>query len=407
MIIPIDKSERVEAVLSEAGVGFSKLEGKENTNLIIAASPENVELIINELSKIGVGVAFGRIHVSTIDVALPAQKAEEAAKNRVSTQELLSSIIQPSKLTRNFIIFAILSSVLATLGLAGNNTVVIIASMLIAPFLGPIVGISLGIVLSDKRLIKSGLTANLTGFAIAILSGIIFTVTDPNFTITPEIMLRGSPTVAELGLAIISGIALSISMVNKEVSAIVGVAIAAALVPPAANIGIGIGLLNISIALGSSMLLLVNIVSIVIVGSTTFWIKGIRVKDSIRREKIATKQVKRRIGALAIALIAFSVPLVYSSMNIYQRAVIEGRSNAIATEILKNYPDALLISVSSEYYTIDQFTHNQTVRILILVSSINQTYVASLPQEIADAVYSELKIEAIVSLNIASMARAG
>ncbi len=407
VIIPTDKIDIVESVLKEADIGFSKIEGKENTNLIIATFPENVEFIINELSKLGVGVAFGRIHVSSIDVVLPAPKPSEKTETRISTQELLSSVIQPSKPTRNYILFVVLSSVLATLGLIGNNAVVLIASMLIAPFLGPVLGISLGIVLLDKKLIKNGLTAIIVGFIISIIAGISFTVTNPNFTITQEIMLRVTPTIAELGLAVISGIALSVSIMSREISVIVGVAIAAALVPPAANIGIGFGSLNVEIITGSALLLLINVISILTIGSIIFWLKGIRPKESIRREKIAKRLVKRRVAALIIAFIAFATPLVYSSINVYQRASVEGRANTIAVNILENdYPDAFLISVSSQYYTTDPLTHNPCIRLSLTVSTENPMYVASVPATVAAAVFSELGIETIVNLAVNIFARA-
>ncbi|MHA1835843.1 MAG: TIGR00341 family protein [Candidatus Odinarchaeia archaeon] len=407
VFVPSDKAQIVETVLTEAGIEYSKIEGETNINLVIATTTEEVEHIINELSKIGVGKSFGRIHVSSLEVVLPAKKLTEEVAQRISTQELLSSIVQPAQLTQNFIIYAVLSAILAALGLIGDNVVIIIASMLISPLMGPIMGISLGIVMFDRRLIKNGVIAGIIGFFVSIGAGVVFAVATPYFTLTPEIMLRSSPTVEELGLAVISGLALSISTVSKETSILVGVAIAAALVPPAANIGIGLGSFNFDIALGSTLLLGINIISILIVSVLTLWLKGIKPKESVRREKMAVKKIRSRLGVLIIAFIVFSIPLVYSSLNIYQRSSLQNQANQITTQIFQNYPDAILLDVESTYYTIDPYFNNQTIRIFIIALSQNETYLINVPKIIADQVYAQTGIFTVVSLQIEHMSFSG
>ncbi|MHA1754119.1 MAG: TIGR00341 family protein [Candidatus Odinarchaeia archaeon] len=407
VFVPSDKAQIVETVLTEAGIEYSKIEGETNINLVIATTTEEVEHIINELSKIGVGKSFGRIHVSSLEVVLPAKKLTEEVAQRISTQELLSSIVQPAQLTQNFIVYAVLSAILAALGLIGDNVVIIIASMLISPLMGPIMGISLGIVMFDRRLIKNGVIAGIIGFFVSIGAGVVFAVATPYFTLTPEIMLRSSPTVEELGLAVISGLALSISTVSKETSILVGVAIAAALVPPAANIGIGLGSFNFDIALGSTLLLGINIISILIVSVLTLWLKGIKPKESVRREKMAVKKIRSRLGVLIIAFIVFSIPLVYSSLNIYQRSSLQNQANQITTQIFRNYPDAILLDVESTYYTIDPYFNNQTIRIFIIALSQNETYLINVPKIIADQVYAQTGIFTVVSLQIEHMSFSG
>jgi uncharacterized hydrophobic protein (TIGR00341 family) len=402
IIVPLEKAQIVETVLNEGGIEFSKIQDTNSEIILIGAPPDKVELILGMLSKIGLGTSFGRIHVSSLDIVFPTKDMVEGARDRISTQELLIDVIHPSRITTNFIIFAILSSILAALGLIVGNAVIIIASMLISPFLGPIIGITLGSILFDRKLVKNGIIALLFGLGVGVLAGILFTITDPNFSINPEIALRSTPTIAELGLAIISGLALSISTTSKEAAALVGVAIAAALVPPIANIGIGIGSFNFEIAFGSTILLLINIIAIIIVSMVTFWVQGIRPKESVRREKMAVKKIRSRFGALAVALIVASIPLLISTISIYQRSSIEGAANNITNQIfLQDYPNAILISVQSSYYPIDPFIDNQSIRIIIIASVENEAYLSTVSQEIADAVYLETLITTIVSLQIA------
>ncbi|MHA1410949.1 MAG: TIGR00341 family protein [Candidatus Odinarchaeia archaeon] len=400
IILPIEKGQIVETVLTETGVEFSKVTDSESEIILIAATTDRVEEILSNLAKIGLGISFGRIHVSTLEVVIPSKEIDKK-EARISIQELLSGIIQPSKITKNFVIFAVLSGILAALGLLADNAVIVIASMLISPLMGPMFGISLGTILFDKKLVKNGAIALIFGFLVPIIAGTLLTIIDPNFTLNPSITSRSTPTIAELGLAIISGVAFSLSFVSKEASALVGVAIAAALVPPAANIGIGIGALNLEIAAGSALLLCINIVAMLFFGMLTLWLQGIRPKESFRREKMAEKKVRTRFAVLIIALVVFSIPLAYSSWEVYTRDVIEKRANAVATSVVNsNYPAAYVVSIESDYYFSDPIIHAPSIRVNLIVATPNATYVANLGKEIADDVYFDTAITTLVSLQI-------
>jgi uncharacterized membrane protein len=73
----------------------------------------------------------------------------------------------------------------------------------------------------------------------------------PDAQPTSEVMGRTAPSLLDMGVALISGLAGAYAICREDVSsALPGVAIAAALVPPLAAVGIGLAQLDIKIAAG-------------------------------------------------------------------------------------------------------------------------------------------------------------
>ena len=102
-----------------------------------------------------------------------------------------------------------------------------------------------------------------------------------DWEITPEISNRGSPTLVDLLIAFISGIAAAYANGRPNlISALPGVAIAAALVPPVASSGIAAVSNRPDVAFGAASLFLTNIVAIVLGTGCAFWAVGIIAPNS-------------------------------------------------------------------------------------------------------------------------------
>jgi len=144
-----------------------------------------------------------------------------------------------SRTSVDFYVMMILSAAVASLGLLLNSSAVIIGAMLVAPMMSSLVGIGMGIVQGDVRLLRSALRTTLLGALIVIgvsyLTGLIM----PQNWITTEMLGRSSPTLLDLAVALVSGAAAAYAIARKDVSgALPGVAIAVALVPPLASFGL-------------------------------------------------------------------------------------------------------------------------------------------------------------------------
>ncbi len=168
--------------------------------------------------------------------------------------------IKSSKRMRGANAWLLMASIMiASLGLDLDSPAVIIGAMLISPLMSPILGVGLGIAINDRKTLDIALN----NFVIAIL--ITLVTSTLYFTITPlgdlneSIDSRTKPTILDGLVAIFGGLAGIISTTRKDkTSAIPGVAIATALMPPLCVTGYGLAKLDWDIALNSFYLFFLN-----------------------------------------------------------------------------------------------------------------------------------------------------
>ncbi len=340
--VPSEDTKKVIQLLEETGYDFSIIEGKA-TNLIMAAvHTDDVGPLITELQKEGIGRVTGTLYVSQAELVLPYKphKMNTTGVKRIAIEELYRDVEQGTKLDRNYVIFIVLSAILASLGLLANNVVAVIASMVIAPLMGPIIGTSLGTVLSDKKLFKEGLKAEIFGLLLSIAAGYIIGILYPEAEVTSEILLRASPTLFDVGLAVVSGSAAALCFTSGIATALVGIAIAAALMPPAANVGLGLALQRYDIALGSALLLLTNVFSINITALAVFWLKDVKPTLSLRRKKLARGLARRRGFLVVVSLLVLCLPIGITTYNAIVQNNVNRTTIRIVGEEIANIPEA-------------------------------------------------------------------
>lgn len=160
------------------------------------------------------------------------------------------------------------STSIAVLGLIVNSPAVIIGAMLISPLMGPIIASGLAIALGDFYLGLKAFTNVLLSILGSILLAAVITWVLPFRTPTPEILARVQPTLLDLGIAVLSGMAGAIVVCRGGqgggVTALPGVAVAVALMPPLGVVGFGLGIgWDWPIIRGGGLLFLTNLVAII------------------------------------------------------------------------------------------------------------------------------------------------
>lgn len=175
---------------------------------------------------------------------------------------ILASVARDARLDKKFLLLIILSATIATLGLLQSSTAVVIGAMLVSPLLGPIMGIGFGLATLETNLIKRSLITMAAGMAVAILVAILIIWLSPIKDVTPELRARTQPTLLDLGVAVVGGIAGVYAIMRKLSGVMVGVAIATALVPPLSTIGFGLATGRMDFALGAALLFLTNTLAI-------------------------------------------------------------------------------------------------------------------------------------------------
>ena len=171
-------------------------------------------------------------------------------------------------------------------------------------------------------------------FALSLALGFLARCLD--LGLTDQLRMRGEPNSLDLGIAFVSGIAASYCIARPKLSgALAGVAIAAALVPPIATVGIGLALGLTTVALGAALLFGTNIVAIVLGAGLNFMLAGI---SGIHK---AGAWGRRSLIVLILVCLGLAVPL--TSVLISRLSRSEQLEQAIAKEL----PEGIhLISVS-------------------------------------------------------------
>jgi len=168
------------------------------------------------------------------------------------------------------LIFAIF---IASIGLNVNSTAVIIGAMLISPLMGPIMGIGLGIGINDFQLVKKGLKNLLIATVISIITSTLYFWITPLHEAQSELLARTSPSLWDVFVAFIGGLAGIVAGTRKEKSNVIpGVAIATALMPPLCTAGFGLAIGNLYYFFGAIYLYFINSLFICI---STFLINSV------------------------------------------------------------------------------------------------------------------------------------
>jgi hypothetical protein len=146
-------------------------------------------------------------------------------------------------------------------------------------------------------------------------------------------MSRTAPSLLDLGVALISGLAAAYALCRKNISsALAGVAIAVALVPPLATVGIGLAWLNWHIAGGAFLLFLTNLVAISAASELLFFALGFRPR----------LKWQGRLGVFLVNLINSTVWLIligvilgYLTVTHFKEVVLEKRIESVLQSDLR------------------------------------------------------------------------
>jgi len=147
--------------------------------------------------------------------------------------------------------------------------------MILAPLMSPIVSLAMGLARTEAQLIRNSLRTLLGGITAALACAIIMAWLMPLESLTTEMQSRLTPTLLDLGVAIVSGMAGAYAHAKEEIAkSLAGVAIAVALVPPLSVAGIGVGWAEWEMAWGAFLLFITNIVGISLAAAVTFLVLG-------------------------------------------------------------------------------------------------------------------------------------
>lgn len=220
-----------------------------------------------------------------------------------------------------------LSTLMATFGLLLDSGSIVIGSMLIAPLMYPILGVALGLVMMGEKISVfhrafTTLTKSLVG-GLVLSAVAAFLFGSPEMYETAEVMARTEPDLLHLMVAIVAGAAVAYMLARPEWSeTLPGVAIAVALIPPLATMGIGIAAMNMIILKGAFMILFLNLIGIIGVATFLFLIMNLGEKDKVAESTIKKEAEKQEHENKVIAEVAEQITVQKEKKTIIKEDIV-------------------------------------------------------------------------------------
>lgn len=292
-----------------------------------------------------------------------------------------------------FVSLMMLSTAIAVFGILGDSTAVVIGAMLVAPLMLPVLGGAAAVVMGWPRRIvnRALLVAAGSVLAVALAAAISFIIPGRAASLPAELMARTSPNLLDLGIALAAGAAGAYGQLRRHAAdALTGVAVAVALVPPLAVVGITLQLTEWQLAVGAALLFLANVVGIVIAASATFIAAGfVPGRNPLRGHT----QILRGVSWAAIAAIIVVLPMQFG-----RGAVLpEPDPTEEVTAVVEDYVAER--GLSSEVISVDVEVEHGLTKIDVVVAS---SMAAPLVDPLAELLAEDLSMPVRLNLLVAS-----
>ena len=198
----------------------------------------------------------------------------------------------------SFLALLIIAGLIGAVGILTNSQILIVAAMVVGPEYSAIMATALGINKRDRGAVTRGLTALVTGFALAVLVTLVFGLVIRWSGETPRLYddgvrpvsdLINSPNVFSVIVAVLAGIVGVVSLTESRANALIGVFISVTTIPAASDMGLSAAYGSWKEARGSTFQLLLNVALLIAVGAAglslqrAFWRKTERAAAHPRR----------------------------------------------------------------------------------------------------------------------------
>lgn len=247
-----------------------------------------------------------------------------------------------------YLIMNLLAATIATYGLLANSPAVVIGAMLVALLLGPIMGISLGLVEGDTKLLGKALGALLLGAIGVLLISFVIGSIHKEIPLTDEILNRTAPNLIDLMIAFAGGaVCVFARMAPRYASGLIGAAIATALVPPLAAASILFARGESGLAFGALLLVFTNMVAIQFAASVSLWLVGFRKMTYQKKEGISGFMRSHTLSIVLLLILA--VVLTINLHSVLGKHFFEEETQKILQEEISRIPGVTIEKIEFVY----------------------------------------------------------
>jgi len=365
VLVGDEAREAVSEIFDEEGVDSIRQEawtdGRRQWLFSAPVPSDSIGYLLGRLDEAGVDTEQYTVIGSLESAITPNNEALQARFasdfDPLTQPELRSKATDMSSDPTSFLSMIFLSAVIAVVGLLMDSPAIVVGSMVIAPIVGPVLTATVGAATGDQRMLLDSIWLQAGGLAMAVAGATLFSgiVSLTGFmpkqlavTSIELIGVRLSPGLLSVTVGLASGAAGAFGLTTKGPTSLIGVMIAAALIPAAATTGIAIVWREPRLALGSLLLLVVTMVLINLGSAAVLLAMGYRPDESgwllgstSRRETVA-------VIATAVALL-----VIIGTVGVGAAQQI-GFDRQVTTEVdgLADHPDYQSIdplAVRTEY----------------------------------------------------------
>jgi uncharacterized hydrophobic protein (TIGR00341 family) len=241
--------------------------------------------------------------------SFPEEEKGGKGGGAISREELYADVLDTTLLSKHYVMLVLFASLVGVIGLMRDNVAIIIGAMVLAPLLGPNVGLALATTLGDARLSRESLKTLAVGVALCLAlsagTGLVLGVPE----MTHELAVRSVTSYSDIILAMVSGAAGIITVTLGVPTSLVGVMVALSLLPPLIAGGLFLGAGLFPEAGGAVLLFAANIICLNLAGVGTFLAQGIRPLSWWDKER--AKKATLRAALIWTALLAALIGLMF------------------------------------------------------------------------------------------------
>ncbi|WP_276271223.1 DUF389 domain-containing protein [Haloarcula litorea] len=400
--VPDPDLDDVREVLDGRDVSYvrSTEESGEDTAWLVQfpLPPEAVDEVFEALEAAGLDPDRYAVVATAETARMEGNVEARDHEDRISHDELRGRAVGMNPGAVTYYGMTLLSAVVATAGLLLDSPAVVVGSMVIAPQVGSALTASVGTALNDRTLLVEGYRDQILGLLTAVLGATLFGLVVRYAGFVPaqlrvgtvqQISQRISPGFLSMAVGICAGAAGAVGLATALPVSLVGVMIAAALIPAAAAVGVGIAWGLPAVALGAGILLLVNAASINLTGFIVLWALGFRPSDW--PDGPPDSATVRRYGPTIVAVLALTTAFVGASAVTGQQMRVETQVNDAVSEVLDRpiYEDLRLLSVQTRFGGVSVYRLDREVA--VEVSRPDDTAYPQLTLRLADAVSAAIE----------------
>jgi uncharacterized hydrophobic protein (TIGR00271 family) len=362
VVVSDERLDAVTDMLNDEGVDYVRqrtwTDGEEQWLVEFPVPTDAIGHFNTELENTGVDT---ETYVTITSLESAVTPGAESLQNRfaddfdpLTTPELRSKVRDMSRDTVSFLSLIFLSAVIAVAGLLGGSPEVVVGSMVIAPMVGPVLTAAVGGVLGERKMFLHSVWIQAAGLTVAIVGsvGFAFVLQAAGFypstlqiTSLDLIAQRFAPNLITVAIGLAAGAAAAFGLMTKGPTSLIGVMIAAALIPAAATTGIATAWGDYRLAIGSLLLLLLSLALINVGASAVLgWFYRSHPGGGLSLQALRRPAVIGTVLVVVVLLAAVGVPT-------YQQVAFDRTVNDEVRDVLADpgYDRTEFVGVSTEY----------------------------------------------------------